>query len=186
MIRERTGLVIDAYFSATKLKWMLDQVPGARARSERGELAFGTVDSWLVWKLTGGKLHITDSTNASRTLLFNIHTGEWDPELLRLFDIPASILPEVRASSEVYGPTASIMAPGSVGRSDRRHRGRSAGGLIRPVCTQPGMVKNTVRHRLFSAHAYWRDGGAVRNNLLTTIAWTRGGRRNMRWREVFS
>ncbi len=115
MIRERTGLVIDAYFSATKLKWMLDQVPGARARAERGELAFGTVDSWLVWKLTGGKLHITDSTNASRTLLFNIHTGQWDPELLRLFDIPASILPEVRASSEVYGPTASIMAPGSVG-----------------------------------------------------------------------
>src|ERR1700683_4521242 len=100
LIRERTGLVIDAYFSATKLKWMLDQVPGARARAGRGELAFGTVDSWLVWKLTGGKLHITDSTNASRTLLFNIHTGQWDPELLQLFDIPSSVLPEVRSFSE--------------------------------------------------------------------------------------
>src|SRR6201999_2110884 len=90
-IRDRTGLVIDAYFSASKLKWILDQVPGARARAEKGELAFGTVDSWLVWKLTAGKLHITDSTNASRTLLFNIHKGQWDDELLRLFDIPASV-----------------------------------------------------------------------------------------------
>jgi glycerol kinase len=115
MIRDRTGLVIDAYFSATKLRWILDEVPGARARADKGELAFGTVDSWLVWKLTGGQLHITDSTNASRTLLLNIHTGAWDPELLRLFDIPSSVLPEVRSSSEIYGPTGSIMAPGSVG-----------------------------------------------------------------------
>jgi glycerol kinase len=113
LIRERTGLVIDAYFSATKLKWILDEVPGARKKAEKGELAFGTVDSWLVWKLSGGQLHITDSTNASRTLLLNIHTGQWDPELLRLFDIPASVLPEVRASSEMYGRSSSALAPGA-------------------------------------------------------------------------
>jgi glycerol kinase len=175
MIRERTGLVIDAYFSATKLKWMLDQVPGARARAERGELAFGTVDSWLVWKLTGGKLHITDSTNASRTLLLNIHTGKWDPELLRLFDIPSSILPEVRSSSEVYGSTASIMAPGSVGVPIAGIAGDQQAALFGQLCTQPGMVKNTYGTGCFLL--MHTGGTAVRsqNNLLTTIAWTRGG-----------
>jgi len=115
LIRQRTGLVIDAYFSATKLKWILDNVSGARAKAEKGELAFGTVDSWLIWKLTGGRLHITDSTNASRTLLLNIHTGRWDADLLRLFDVPEAILPEVRASSEVYGPTNSGVIAGSLG-----------------------------------------------------------------------
>ncbi len=176
MINERTGLVIDAYFSATKLKWILDQVPGARTRAERGELAFGTVDSWLVWKLTGGKLHITDSTNASRTLLLNIHTGQWDPELLRLFDIPTAILPEVRASSEVYGPTASIMAPGSVGVPIAGIAGDQQAALFGQLCTQPGMVKNTYGTGCFLL--MHTGGTAVRshNNLLTTIAWTRGGR----------
>src|SRR5580704_3377998 len=176
MIRERTGLVIDAYFSATKLKWVLDQVPGARARAERGELAFGTVDSWLVWKLTGGKLHITDSTNASRTLLLNIHTGQWDPELLRLFDIPAAILPEVRASSEVYGTTASIMAPGSVGVPIAGIAGDQQAALFGQLCTQPGMVKNTYGTGCFMLMNTGGTAVQSQNNLLTTIAWTRGGR----------
>ena len=103
MISTRTGLLIDPYFSATKLKWILDNVSGARVRAERGELAFGTVDSWLIWHLTSGKCHVTDMTNASRTLLFNIHTGVWDDDLLKLLNVPRSLLPEVRSSSEVYG-----------------------------------------------------------------------------------
>jgi glycerol kinase len=176
MISERTGLVIDAYFSATKLKWILDQVPGARARAERGELAFGTVDSWLVWKLTGGKLHITDSTNASRTLLLNIHTGAWDPELLRIFDIPEAILPEVRSSSEVYGPTASIMAPGSVGVPIAGIAGDQQAALFGQLCTQPGMVKNTYGTGCFMLMHTGDAAVRSRNNLLTTIAWTREGR----------
>src|SRR5580704_5709821 len=176
MIRERTGLVIDAYFSATKLKWILDQVPGARARAEKGELAFGTVDSWLVWKLTGGKLHITDSTNASRTVLLNIHTGQWDPELLRIFDIPAAILPEVRASSEVYGPTASIMAPGSVGLPIAGIAGDQQAALFGQLCTQPGMVKNTYGTGCFLLMNTGTQAVLSENKLITTIAWTREGR----------
>jgi glycerol kinase len=176
LIAERTGLVIDAYFSATKLKWILDHVPGARARADRGELAFGTIDSWLVWKLTAGKLHITDSTNASRTLLLNIHTGAWDPELLRLFDIPAAILPEVRASSEVYGPTASIMAPGSVGVPIAGIAGDQQAALFGQLCTQPGMVKNTYGTGCFMLMHTGETAVRSSNNLLTTIAWTRGGR----------
>ncbi|HTR31328.1 MAG TPA: glycerol kinase GlpK [Puia sp.] len=175
LIRERTGLVIDAYFSATKLRWILDQIPGARARAQRGELAFGTVDSWLVWKLTGGKLHITDTTNASRTLLLNIHTREWDAELLRLFDIPAAILPEVRASSEVYGTTASIMAPGSVGVPIAGIAGDQQAALFGQLCTQPGMVKNTYGTGCFMLMNTGGQAVQSRNNLLTTIAWTRGG-----------
>jgi glycerol kinase len=176
MIRERTGLVIDAYFSATKLKWILDQVPGARARAEKGELAFGTVDSWLVWKLTGGKLHLTDSTNASRTLLLNIHTGQWDPELLRLFNIPASVLPEVRSSSEVYGTTASIMAPGSVGMPIAGIAGDQQAALFGQLCTRPGMVKNTYGTGCFLLMHTGEKAVRSENNLLTTIAWTLGGR----------
>jgi glycerol kinase len=175
LIAERTGLVIDAYFSATKLKWILDEVPGARARAEKGELAFGTVDSWLVWKLTGGKLHITDSTNASRTLLLNIHTGEWDPELLRLFAIPEAILPEVRASSEVYGPTGSIMAPGSVGVPIAGIAGDQQAALFGQLCTQPGMVKNTYGTGCFLLMHTGAKAVRSHNNLLTTIAWTRNG-----------
>src|SRR5215212_7800931 len=105
VIRRKTGLVLDAYFSATKVQWILQNVKGARARAKAGELAFGTVDSWLVWNLTGGKVHVTDASNASRTMLFNIHTGDWDDELLKRFGIPRSVLPEVRGSSEVYGET---------------------------------------------------------------------------------
>ena len=176
MIRERTGLVIDAYFSATKLKWILDQVPGARARAEKGERAFGTVDSWLVWKLTGGKLHLTDSTNASRTLLLNIHTGQWDPELLRLFNIPPSVLPEVRSSSEVYGPTASIMAPDSVGIHIAGIAGDQQAALFGQLCTQPGMVKNTYGTGCFMLMHTGDKAFHSDNNLLTTIAWTIRGR----------
>src|ERR1700761_1458172 len=176
MIAERTGLVIDAYFSATKLKWILDEIPGARARAEKGELAFGTVDSWLVWKLTMGQLHITDTTNASRTQLFNIHTGQWDGELLRLFDIPAAILPEVKASSEVYGHTGSIMAPGSVGMPIAGIAGDQQAALFGQLCTQPGMVKNTYGTGCFLLMHTGDKVVRSDNNLLTTIAWTLKGR----------
>ncbi|MBS1602031.1 MAG: glycerol kinase GlpK [Bacteroidetes bacterium] len=176
LIQQRTGLVIDAYFSATKLKWILDEVPGARAAADKGELAFGTIDSWLVWKLTAGRLHITDSTNASRTLLFNIHKCEWDPELLRLFDIPASVLPEVRSSSEVYGHTASIMAPGSVGVPIAGIAGDQQAALFGQLCTQPGMVKNTYGTGCFMLMFTGDNAVHSQNNLLTTVAWTRNGR----------
>ena len=176
LIAERTGLVIDAYFSATKLKWILDHVPGARAKAEKGELAFGTVDSWLVWKLTTGKLHITDTTNASRTLLFNIHTGQWDADLLRLFEIPAAILPEVRPSSELYGHTGSIMAPGSVGIPVAGIAGDQQAALFGQLCTQPGMVKNTYGTGCFLLMNTGTKAVASKNQLITTIAWTRGGK----------
>ncbi|HLZ86407.1 MAG TPA: glycerol kinase GlpK [Puia sp.] len=176
LIGERTGLVIDAYFSATKLKWILDHVPGARARADKGELAFGTVDSWLVWKLTAGKLHITDTTNASRTLLFNIHTGRWDEELLRLFGIPEAILPGVRASSEVYGHTGSIMAPGSIGMPIAGIAGDQQAALFGQLCTQPGMVKNTYGTGCFLLMNTGTKAVTSRNQLITTIAWTRGGK----------
>ena len=175
LIQERTGLVIDAYFSATKLKWILDQVPGARARAEKGELAFGTVDSWLIWKLTGGRLHITDSTNASRTLLLNIHTGQWDPELLRLFDIPAAVLPEVRSSSEVYGRSGNIVAPASE-ISIAGIAGDQQAALFGQLCTQPGMVKNTYGTGCFMLMHTGEKAVRSNNNLLTTIAWTLNGK----------
>jgi len=176
LIGERTGLVIDAYFSATKLKWILDHVPGARARAEKGELAFGTIDSWLVWKLTTGKLHITDTTNASRTQLFNIHTGQWDADLLQLFNIPAAVLPEVRASSELYGHTGSIMAPGSVGIPIAGIAGDQQAALFGQLCTQPGMVKNTYGTGCFLLMNTGTKAVASKNQLITTIAWTRGGK----------
>ncbi|MHA4807907.1 glycerol kinase GlpK [Flavitalea flava] len=170
LIQERTGLVPDAYFSATKLKWILDNVPGARARAEKGELAFGTVDSWLIWKLSSGKLHITDSTNASRTLLLNIHTGEWDPELLRLFDIPAAILPVVKGSSEIYGTTGSLITPGP-GIPIAGIAGDQQAALFGQLCTQPGMVKNTYGTGCFMLMHTGRQAVRSQNNLLTTIAW---------------
>ncbi|MBS1663941.1 MAG: glycerol kinase GlpK [Bacteroidetes bacterium] len=176
LIRNKTGLIIDAYFSATKLKWILDQVPGARAKAAKGELAFGTVDSWLVWKLTGGKLHITDSTNASRTMLYNIHTQQWDSELLRLFDIPQAVLPEVRSSSEVYGQTASIMAPGSIGMPIAGIAGDQQAALFGQLCTQPGMVKNTYGTGCFLLMHTGEEAVASQNQLVTTIAWSRNGK----------
>jgi glycerol kinase len=176
MIRERTGLVIDAYFSATKLKWILDEVPGARARAAKGELAFGTIDCWLVWKLTGGRLHLTDSTNASRTLLFNIHTRQWDAELLKVFDIPAALLPEVRSSSEVYGSTASLIAPASPGIPIAGIAGDQQAALFGQLCIQPGMVKNTYGTGCFLLMHTGDKAVSSRNQLITTIAWTLGGR----------
>src|SRR5262245_31116162 len=139
VIRRKTGLVIDAYFSATKIQWMLENVKGARARAKAGQLAFGTVDSWLVWNLTGGKVHVTDATNASRTMLYDIAKGDWDDELLKIFGVPRSMLPSVRSSSEVYGETTllgrAIPIAGIAGDQQA--------ALFGQACTQPGMAKNT-------------------------------------------
>src|SRR4051794_26615750 len=139
VIRKKTGLIVDAYFSATKAQWMLQNVKGAAARAKAGELAFGTVDSWLVWNLTGGKVHITDVSNASRTMLFNIHTGAWDDELLKIFGVPRSMLPEVRSSSEVYGETTVLGSAIAIAGI----AGDQQAALFGQVCTKPGLVKNT-------------------------------------------
>jgi glycerol kinase len=174
LIREKTGLVIDAYFSATKLKWILDHVKGARDAAANGQLAFGTVDSWLIWKLTGGKKHITDVSNASRTMLLNIHSGEWDEELLRLFDIPKNLLPEVRPSSEIYGSTdtgvlhANIPIAGIAGDQQA--------ALFGQMCTLPGMVKNTYGTGCFMLMNTGEKAVTSSNNLLTTIAWKINGK----------
>ena len=130
MVHAKTGLLLDPYFSATKIAWILDHVPGARAAAEAGKLACGTIDTWLIYRLTGGKVHVTDASNASRTLLMNIHTGEWDDELLACFNVPRAMLPEIRSSSEVYGEVDAVA--GARRASDRRHRGRSAGRPVRP------------------------------------------------------
>jgi glycerol kinase len=165
MIRQKTGLIIDAYFSATKLKWILDNVPGAREKANKGELAFGTVDSWLVWKLSGGKLHITDVSNASRTMLLNIHTGSWDNELLQLFDIPPAVLPEVKPSSEIYGATEHGNIPVAGMAGDQQ------AALFGQMCTVPGMVKNTYGTGCFMLMNTGEKAVTSSNNLLTTIAW---------------
>jgi len=164
-IQEKTGLIIDAYFSATKLKWILDNVQGARDKAGKGQLAFGTVDTWLAWKLSGGKLHITDVSNASRTMLLNIHTCEWDDELLQLFDIPRNLLPEVRSSSEVYGAThqAGIPLAGIAGDQQA--------ALFGQMCTLPGMVKNTYGTGCFMLMNTGEKAVISNNNLLTTVAW---------------
>ena len=172
VIRRKTGLVIDAYFSATKVQWLLANVPGARARAARGELAFGTVDSWLVWNLTGGKVHVTDATNASRTMLYDITKGDWDDELLKIFGVPRAMLPEVRSSSEVYGTTAllggSIPIAGIAGDQQA--------ALFGQVCTKPGMVKNTYGTGCFMLMNTGTKPIASKNNLLTTVAWRIGSR----------
>jgi glycerol kinase len=169
MIQQKTGLVIDAYFSATKLKWILDNVAGARNKAANGELAFGTIDSWLTWKLSGGEVHVTDVSNASRTMLLNIHSCEWDDELLKLFDIPKSLLPEVKPSSKVYGVTGSFV------RDSRMPIAGIAGdqqaALFGQLCTQPGMVKNTYGTGCFMLMNTGEKAIASENNLLTTIAW---------------
>jgi glycerol kinase len=169
-IQQKTGLIIDAYFSATKLKWILDNVPGARAKAGKGELAFGTVDSWLVWKLSAGQLHITDVSNASRTMLLNIHTCAWDDELLKLFDIPRNMLPEVKASSELYGTSGSIIAPSS-NIPIAGIAGDQQAALFGQLCTQPGMVKNTYGTGCFMLMNTGTKAVDSKNNLLTTVAW---------------
>ena len=168
-IQERTGLLPDAYFSATKLAWLLDQVPGARARADRGELAFGTVDSWLVWKLTGGRVHATDASNASRTLLFNLQTLRWDPALLRLFDIPASVLPQVVPSSGVLGETEPALLGAPVPIAGLA--GDQQAALFGQACFAPGMAKNTYGTGCFMLMNTGESPVSSRHQLLTTVAW---------------
>lgn len=169
-IQSKTGLLIDAYFSGTKIKWILDNVPGARERAERGELRFGTVDSWLVWNLTGGAVHITDVTNASRTMLYNIHELKWDEEMMELLGVPASMMPRVCASSEVYG-YAEILG-GKVAIAGIA--GDQQAALFGQMCTEPGSVKNTYGTGCFLLMNTGVKPVTSRNNLLTTIAWKIG------------
>jgi len=165
LIQKKTGLVIDAYFSGSKLRWILDNVPGARADAEKGKLAFGTVDSWLIWKMTGGKVHVTDPTNASRTMLFDIHKGEWDDELLKILKVPRSVLPRVAKSSEVYGEDEHFNVPiAGIG-------GDQQAALFGQACHKPGMVKNTYGTGCFMLMNTGTDAMTSKNNLLTTVAW---------------
>ena len=173
MIREKTGLVIDAYFSGTKVKWILDNVEGAREKAEAGRLAFGTVDSWLIWKLTGGDEHVTDITNASRTLLFNIKDCCWDKELLELFNIPESILPEVKASSEVVGHTKTTIFATEIPIAGIA--GDQQAALFGQQCTQAGMAKNTYGTGCFMLMNTGNKAISSKNNLLTTVAWKING-----------
>lgn len=172
LVRERTGLVIDAYFSGTKVRWMLDQVEGAQARAERGELLFGTIDSWLVWKLSGGKAHVTDVSNASRTLLFNIHTLEWDEELLRVMNVPRAMLPAVRRSSEVYGHTAPDLFGTSIALAGMAGDQQSA--LFGQACFQTGQAKNTYGTGCFLLANAGVAAPPLVDGVLTTIAWDIG------------
>jgi len=171
MIAARTGLIIDAYFSATKVKWILDNVDGARKAAENGDLALGTVDSWLVWNLTGGRLHVTDVSNASRTMLFNIKTMEWDTELLALFGIPASVLPDVRSSSEVYGLTSGLFASAVPVAGIA---GDQQAALFGQMCLEQGMVKNTFGTGCFMMMNTGSKPMISGNRLLTTVAWKIG------------
>jgi len=170
-IRRKTGLVLDAYFSATKLQWLLEHVPGAGKRAKAGRLAFGTIDSWLVWKLTGGAVHVTDASNASRTMLCNIRTGEWDESLLELFGVPRSMLPEIRGSSEVYGHTELLSRPVPIAGI----AGDQQAALFGQQCTKAGMVKNTYGTGCFMLMHTGRKMIASKNSLLTTVAWRLGG-----------
>jgi len=173
-IRENTGLVIDAYFSATKLKWILDNVEGARARAEAGDLLFGTVDTWLIWNLTGGKVHVTDYSNASRTMLFNIHTLDWDEKILARLEIPRSMLPEVRPSSAVYGYTAPDILGAELPIAGAA--GDQQAALFGQTCFQSGMAKNTYGTGCFMLMHTGQKPVPSNNGLLTTIAWGIGGR----------
>jgi glycerol kinase len=173
MIREKTGLVTDAYFSGTKVKWILDNVAGARKKAENGELCFGTIDSWLLWKLTNGKVHATDITNASRTLIYNIHDLKWDEDLLKLFNIPANMLPEVRSSSEIFGMTQNLLTASSIPVSGIAGDQQSA--LFGQMCLQPGMVKNTYGTGCFMLMNTGTKPVDSKNNLVTTIAWKVNG-----------
>lgn len=168
MIQQKTGLVIDAYFSGSKIKWILDHVEGARDLAKNGDLCFGTIDTWLVWKLTNGKVHVTDATNASRTMLYNIHTLQWDTELLNLFDIPANILPQVKSSSEVYGHTTQLFAHHEIPIAGIA--GDQQAALFGQMCTSPGMVKNTYGTGCFMLMHTGEKAVTSQHHLLTTIA----------------
>lgn len=160
LIKEKTGLILDAYFSGTKLKWILDNVEGARELAEEGKLCFGTIDTWLVWKLTRGKMFITDVSNASRTMLFNIHKMEWDEELLQLLDIPRAILPEVKQSSEIYGETSTTLFSTKIPISGIA--GDQQAALFGQMCTKPGMVKKHLRNRLFLINEHRKQSSLLR------------------------
>jgi glycerol kinase len=174
LVRERTGLVIDAYFSGTKVAWILEHVEGARARAAAGRLAFGTVDSWLVWQLTGGRVHVTDVSNASRTMLFNIRTLAWDADLIRMLDVPASMLPEVKASSEVYGRVASGL--GLDGVPIAGMAGDQQAALFGQMCVEPGMAKNTYGTGCFLLQNTGTQPVPSENRLISTVAWKVGAR----------
>ena len=171
-IRNKTGLIIDAYFSATKINWILENVPGARQKAQEGKLRFGTVDTWLVWMLTRGEVHVTDVSNASRTMLFNIHTLQWDKELLDLFDIPESMMPEVKSSSEVYGYTKGTIFAYEVPIGGMA--GDQQAALFGQMCTEPGSVKNTYGTGCFLLMNSGEKPIMSSNNLLTTVAWKIG------------
>ena len=174
LIQKRTGLVVDAYFSATKIKWILDNVDGARSKSEKGELCFGTVDTWLLWNLTKGQVHATDVSNASRTMLMNLETLQWDGELEKIFDIPGSMLPQIRSSSEVYGTTQNILTSRNIPIAGIAGDQQSA--LFGQLCTQPGMVKNTYGTGCFMLMNTGEKRIHSHNNLLTTVAWKINGK----------
>jgi glycerol kinase len=175
LVREKTGLLLDAYFSGSKIRWILDHVDGARARAERGDLLFGTIDSWLIWNLSGGKLHVTDVSNAARTLMFDIHARCWDDELLRMLDIPRCMLPEVSSSSEIYGHTGtSPICPAGVPISGVA--GDQQAALFGQACFEPGMAKNTYGTGCFMLMHTGAQAVPSKHGLLTTIAWELDGR----------
>jgi glycerol kinase len=171
-VQRASGLVIDAYFSGGKIAWLLDHIPGARQRAERGELAFGTVDTWLLWNLTGGALHLTDASNASRTLLYNLRTGDWDPEMLRLLRVPRELLPEVRSSSEVYGSTVPALFGGPIPVGGMA--GDQQAALFGQNCFSRGFAKNTYGTGCFLLMNIGREPAPSRNQLITTVAWKLG------------
>jgi glycerol kinase len=183
-IRKRTGLVVDAYFSGTKVQWILDNVKGARERAKKGELAFGTVDSWLVWNLTGGRTHVTDYSNASRTMLFNIVDLKWDPKLLKELDVPSSVLPEVKDSSSVYGETDASLFGGSIPIAGIA--GDQQAALFGQACFDPGMAKNTYGTGCFMLMNTGEKPVQSKKGLLTTIAWGWTVRWNTHLRAAFS
>ena len=169
VFKDKTGLILDAYFSGTKVAWILDNVPGARAKAENGELCFGTIDTWLIWKLTDGKVHVTDPSNASRTLMFNIHSGSWDDELLQILRVPKAILPKVASSSEVYGHTTSTLFGGEIPIAG--DAGDQQAATFGQACHSRGMAKNTYGTGCFMLLNTGTDAVPSENNLLTTIAW---------------
>jgi glycerol kinase len=171
-IQEKTGLVVDAYFSATKIKWILENVPEAKQKAIAGKLVFGTIDSWLIWNFTAGKTHVTDVTNASRTMLYNIHTLQWDEDLLKLFDIPLAMLPEVRSSSEVYAETAGELLAAKIPIAGIA--GDQQAALFGQMCIKTGMVKSTYGTGCFMLMNIGDQPVVSKNNLITTIAWKIG------------
>src|SRR6266850_525724 len=172
LVQQKTGLVIDAYFSGSKVRWILDNVPGARERAQKGELAFGTIDTWLLWKLSGGALHVTDPSNASRTMLFNIHTGQWDDELLNILKVPRQVLPQVRPSSEVYGEAEQSLFGGKVAIAGIA--GDQQAALFGQTCFSRGLAKNTYGTGCFMLMNVGEEAVPSKHKLLTTIAWRAG------------